>query len=192
MSRLEVSNLFKLNINEDIKWCIYNTLWKHVYPIDTTLKQELLDKSLFHQVICEYMTSYKEVAVINMTHEELLNIRVFNCTNYLDAMLFDMTKYFDELDYVMSFSCVCRLSDEEQDSQDNQDRINVDIVFFLQSSIEHKKDKLAYLYKLWNKLSVVEKLFLMNVSIIESNNILLGAATREMIDANILDQPVDM
>ena len=44
----EIPTLFSLKIPEDLKWLIYDTLWKQVYTISHEMKVELKNKSLFY------------------------------------------------------------------------------------------------------------------------------------------------
>ena len=162
MCRTDLVTVFTLNVREDVKWCIYDTLWKKIYPIKEAMREELLDASFLMQIMRGYFQMYDTPDTETVVVEEH-TVRIMNCTNYIDAMLFDMIHLTNDNDndYVPCFSYVCRLNHEHDD--DDEDRINafdIDIVFYVECNLELASEKRRLIRKLWQKMTTIEKLFL--------------------------------
>lgn len=73
--RMEAKSVFQLNLSEDIKQLLYKSLWKEVYPIDTSLKKDICSFVLLENCLEAYDRKY-------MNSNTPLQ--------YMDVMLYDM------------------------------------------------------------------------------------------------------
>ena len=151
---IEVAELFKLNkFTEDIKWLIYEKLWKHLYCIKNEMKNELLSKANLINCICKFKTIFKPdehfryVEVI-----EDLSINVVNYTSYLDAFLYYLfvihNEDNDKDDY--NFACVCSILDMEEN--------DFSIYVCLKLDGYSTSDKMYILEHKWNTLTLDQQL----------------------------------
>ena len=62
----EIPTLFSLKIPEDLKWLIYDTLWKQVYTISHEMKVELKNKSLFYSTVLEYKKIFNHDSTLSL------------------------------------------------------------------------------------------------------------------------------
>ena len=157
----EIPTLFSLKIPEDLKWLIYDTLWKQVYTISHEMKVELKNKSLFYSTVLEYKKIFNHDSTfsedINMMDDENIerSVTVINTTYYTDAMLFDVQMYLktntqlsDEVNYeILPFSFLIHDNSLENDEHDE-----LEVTLMLIDLIS-EKEKFIKLFRLWNRLS---------------------------------------
>lgn len=72
---MEAKSIFQLNLSEDIKQLLYKSLWKEVYPIDSSLKNDICSFVLLEECVDVYDRKY-------MNSNTPLQ--------YMDVMLYDM------------------------------------------------------------------------------------------------------
>ena len=156
----EIPTLFSLKIPEDLKWLIYDILWKQVYTISHEMKVELKNKSLFYSTVLEYKKIFNHDSTfsedINMTDDENIerSVTVTNTTYYTDAMLFDVQMYLktntqvsDEVNNeILPFSSL--IHDNSED--DENDELEVTLMLI---DLISEKEKFIKLFRLWNRLS---------------------------------------
>ena len=109
MSRLEIATVFKLNLYQDVKWCIYDSYWKHICPIRADLKAELLNKARLFALMSQYKQVYNDL-FYRFDEREIHGtiFRSYNRTAYLDAMLYDLA-IFGSVDDPYAFTYICNL-----------------------------------------------------------------------------------
>lgn len=157
----EISTIFSINIQEDLKWLLYDTFWKHVYRINSDLKDEILNKALFHTTLFQYKEIFNNEIIFSNSvfirdSENIYRIlRINNRTYYRDMMLFDvqvrLNNMFEDnprsfllFSYMMNYNFDLNIEEE------------LTVTLLLMNNIsEDVKNKL--LYKLWNQLSIIEK-----------------------------------
>lgn len=156
----EIQTLFSLKIPEDLKWLIYDTLWKQVYSISHKMKVELKNKSLFYSTVLEYKRIFNHDSTfsesIYMMDDENIerSVTIINTTYYTDAMLFDVQMYLkntqvsDEVNYeILPFSFLIHDNSSENDENDV-----LEVTLMLIDLISEKA-KFIKLFRLWCKLS---------------------------------------
>lgn len=167
MSRSDLATVFGLNIYPDVKWCIYNAYWKHISPINNETKKELLDLSRLFALLNEYKRTYEGI-YHNFDEREIEGtfFRSYNRTNYLDAIIYDISVYSTLNNRNCTFSYICKM---------NIDTVIDDVytmVFTIQSNIEGRKSKLDYIHRLWNSLEPDIKTFIeKNISVLDIEDI---------------------
>lgn len=157
----EIPILFSLKIPEDLKWLIYDTLWKKIYKLSGELKEELKNKSSFYSTVQQYKKIFYHDSIfaeniIMMDNENIeRSIIVTNSTYYTDAMLFDVQMYLktnteisDEINNeLVSFSFLV-YDNSEEDNENDELEVTLMLIDFIS-----EKDKFTKLFRLWNKLS---------------------------------------
>ena len=145
----EIPVIFGLNIPLDLKWCVYDTMWKHVYPIDKELKEQIVNKAMMFIAMGMYRRTFtvtSRVMPLNDNSDRM--IRITNNTDYMDALLFDLhvlKKNYEMVHSMFGFSCVIWEHDEELD----EDMDEFDIKLFMkQYMTDEEKRKL--LLDIWN------------------------------------------
>lgn len=168
MSRLELATVFNLNLYQDVKWCIYDSYWKHICPIRADLKAELLDKARLFALMSQYKQVYNDL-FYRFDEREIHGtiFRSYNRTTYLDAMLYDLGIFGSVDDPNRVFTYICNL-DADPVIEDG-----VVMVFKIQSNIYEQKEKLAYIVRLWDSLEPNVKTFVENnVSVMNVEDIM--------------------
>jgi len=169
MSRQELSTVFSINVGTDVKWCIYDALWKHIYPIDPDIKVELLDRAMYVMTRNKYKLLYESIYDVPYEfYMEGSRIMMYNRTNPLDAMLYDMVAYSDDDNTLHEhgpvFSYTCHL-----EMTDPPDQLNVS--FSLQSSVQDYNTRAAMLSSMWEGMAPKMRLFVTNnISALDLNN----------------------
>ena len=146
---IEVTELFKLNkFTEDIKWLIYEKLWKHLYCIKSEMKNELLSKAILINSIYKFKNIFKPNEFLS--YQENINemtMRVINFTNYYDAMIYNIYMLFnnENSNTELKFNYICFISDLDDDD------LTIKIALIL--DVENQMEKKEILLKKWNALT---------------------------------------
>lgn len=151
----EIPVIFGLNIPLDMKWSVYDAMWKHVYPIKKALKEEILYKSLLFIAFGLYRRTFTIASrIVPMNDDTNRMVRITNNTHYLDAMLFDLhvlTQNFEVVHNLFGFSCIIWEHDEAMDA--DMDEFDVQLV--MKHTIT-KEEKLELITNLWKQFEYSE------------------------------------
>lgn len=145
----EITQLFKHPyLSYDLKHQIYRMLWKHVYPINETLKKELLSSAYLISILNKIKHTEERKIIV-----ESMNMEIIDNTHYLNNVLYNLyilpsTPTTISLNFKIHCSFHLIQHDTENESIQVIMNLDIDTPYYMSNN-----DKLSFIKILWSHLS---------------------------------------
>ena len=144
----EIKELFRCTkLSFDLKHYIYKMLWMHVYPINPSLKNDLLSTSYLMSILNRIKHSINRKVVV-----ESMNMEIIDNTHYLNNVLYNL--YIlpsTPTTILLNFKIYCSFHLDQDDEENDMIRVlmslDIDSPYYMSDD-----EKLTFIKHLWSHI----------------------------------------